>query len=117
MITGVSVALPVLITWVANAAFMPNVPLEEWLYISIAAPAIISLPICAIVLSLLHQLAATKAALVALSEMDPLTDVGNRRHFMNRARQAAYKATLSQEPLTITLIDIDHFKRVNDTYG
>lgn len=117
VITAVSVGLSVLMTWAANALFMPNVPLEEWLYISIAAPAIISPLVSGIVLSLLYQLAEAKAALVTMSETDPLTGVGNRRHFMNRARQAAFEAVSLQTPLCIVLIDIDHFKRLNDSYG
>lgn len=117
VIAAVSIGLSVLMTWAANVAFMPNVPWEEWLYISIAAPAIISPLVSSIVLSLLYQLAEAKAALVTMSETDPLTGVGNRRHFMNRARQAVFEAVSLQAPLSIVLIDIDHFKRLNDNYG
>jgi diguanylate cyclase (GGDEF)-like protein len=116
-ITAVSVVLSVLMTWAGNVVFMPDVPVEEWLYISFIVPAIISPLVSSVVLSLVYQLAEAKAALVTMSETDPLTGVGNRRHFVNRARQALLDAVRLRTPLTIVLLDIDHFKRLNDTYG
>ena len=104
-------------TWIGNVVFMPDVPVEEWLYISFIVPAIIAPLVSSMVLSLLYQLAEAQAALVTMSETDPLTGVGNRRHFVTRARQAVADAVSLQAPLSIVLIDIDNFKRLNDTYG
>jgi len=116
-ITVISTVLSVLMTWVGNVVFMPHVPWEEWLYISFIVPALISPPVSAVVLSLLYQLAEAKAALVTMSETDPLTGVGNRRHFVTRAQDVLAEARQSRTPLSIVLIDIDYFKRLNDTYG
>ncbi|MCC6720346.1 MAG: GGDEF domain-containing protein [Acetobacteraceae bacterium] len=48
---------------------------------------------------------------------DGLTGLNNRRSFDTRLREAAGQAMNSGEPLTLVLIDIDHFKRVNDQWG
>jgi diguanylate cyclase (GGDEF)-like protein len=116
-ITAFSVVVSVLVTWFANAVFMPHVPVEEWLYISAIAPLLISPPISASVLSLLYQLAEARAALVTMAETDPLTGAGNRRYFFDRARLALAEAGARGEPVSIILLDIDRFKRLNDSYG
>ncbi len=48
---------------------------------------------------------------------DGLTKLNNRRSFDSRLREVAGEAMNSGEPLTLVLMDIDHFKRVNDTWG
>lgn len=49
--------------------------------------------------------------------VDPLTQLGNRRHFETRLREEAAYAGRHKEPLTLAMIDVDHFKAINDTYG
>ncbi len=49
--------------------------------------------------------------------VDPLTQLGNRRHFEARLREEAAYSVRHKEPLTLALIDVDHFKSINDTYG
>ena len=48
---------------------------------------------------------------------DPLTAISNRRAFDERLERAILEATETGENLCLALADIDHFKRVNDTYG
>ena len=48
---------------------------------------------------------------------DSLTQVFNRRHFMERLRQEVKRAHRYGTPVSLLLFDIDHFKLVNDTYG
>jgi diguanylate cyclase (GGDEF)-like protein len=116
-ITLVSTVLSVVMTGVANIIFMPDVPWEEWFYISAIVPIIISPIVSSMVLSLLYQLAEAKAALITMSETDPLTGVGNRRGFFKRAEGALARAAREQLPICIVLIDIDHFKLLNDDFG
>ena len=49
--------------------------------------------------------------------IDPLTGIGNRRSFDSSLREAIAAAEKENEPLSLVMIDIDHFKRFNDTYG
>jgi diguanylate cyclase len=53
----------------------------------------------------------------AESLTDPLTGLGNRKHFDRAVDEAVRHALGSGEPLSLLMIDIDHFKIFNDTYG
>ena len=48
---------------------------------------------------------------------DPVTRLYNRRYLIERLREERSHAVRSQSPLVAIMIDIDRFKRVNDTYG
>ena len=52
-----------------------------------------------------------------LSTTDELTGVGNRRYFFTEVNQEWERAKREQTPLGIMLLDLDYFKRLNDTYG
>jgi diguanylate cyclase (GGDEF)-like protein len=54
---------------------------------------------------------------VALAGSDPLTGVANLRKFNERLRAEIDRAERSAEPLTLLMIDLDDFKRVNDEYS
>lgn len=61
-----------------------------------------------------------KAAQIALEELamrDSLTHVYNRRHFIDLASREIVRSARFNHPVTLLMIDIDHFKTVNDTYG
>jgi len=48
---------------------------------------------------------------------DSLTDLANRKHFEEMLGKAIARAVAQRAPLALILIDVDHFKRFNDTYG
>jgi len=48
---------------------------------------------------------------------DHLTRLYNRRYFMNRAGEEIERSLRHQAPLSVLMVDIDHFKAFNDTYG
>jgi diguanylate cyclase (GGDEF)-like protein len=48
---------------------------------------------------------------------DHLTRLYNRRYFMNRAGEEIERSLRHQAPLSVLMVDIDHFKDFNDTYG
>ncbi len=56
-------------------------------------------------------------ALRDMASRDPLTGIYNRRSFMELARQQLARAHRFHEPLAVFVLDVDHFKRINDTYG
>jgi len=52
-----------------------------------------------------------------LARTDPLTGLANRRHFMEMLEREADRCQRYLRPVSIVLLDLDHFKAVNDTHG
>lgn len=63
------------------------------------------------------ELTAANEKLTALAIKDPLTGLSNRRHFDERLLLAFQQMNRSALPYHVMMIDADHFKRVNDTFG
>ena len=72
-------------------------------------------PLLAIALYQRSSFAALKAMRLALT--DPLTGLGNHRHFHERLQRELAVAEQEGKTLTLCLVDIDDFKQVNDRYG
>jgi GGDEF domain-containing protein len=62
-------------------------------------------------------LAVTNARLKVQSERDPLTGLANRRYFQAAIKALAGEAQGGRLAGAVFLIDIDHFKRINDVHG
>lgn len=67
--------------------------------------------------SALEQLAEANSRLRESNRRDALTGVFNRRHFHDVFDQLLRQAHETRQPLGVLLIDLDHFKKVNDTHG
>ncbi|NTV65645.1 MAG: diguanylate cyclase [Oscillochloris sp.] len=70
--------------------------------------------------ALKEDLTARKLAeeeLERLARIDPLSGLYNRRHFFAEAEPLFSRSRQSPYALTAMMLDIDHFKRINDTYG
>jgi diguanylate cyclase (GGDEF)-like protein len=65
----------------------------------------------------LEQLAEANGRLRESNRRDALTGLFNRRHFRELFEQMMRQAAETRQPLGILLIDLDHFKKVNDTHG
>ena len=52
-----------------------------------------------------------------VSHIDPLTYLPNRRQILNDLQHEVLRANRYKTPLSISMMDIDHFKTINDTYG
>lgn len=63
------------------------------------------------------ELAAANARLTILSQTDPLTGIPNRRSFDGRLQAAWTEAKAAKAWIAVASIDIDFFKRLNDTAG
>jgi diguanylate cyclase (GGDEF)-like protein len=69
------------------------------------------------IVELQKALLATNRRLEELSRTDPLTALRNRRAFDTELASRFEHARRYARPLTLAMIDVDHFKRINDTYG
>ncbi len=59
----------------------------------------------------------TIRTLTSMAMLDPLTGLPNRRYTEGRLRSAVRELQMGGAGLAIMMLDIDHFKRVNDRYG
>ncbi len=59
----------------------------------------------------------TEKALSRAARIDPLTGLLNRRAFMARLQEEKIRYLRSGRPFCLAMADIDHFKKINDTYG
>ena len=57
------------------------------------------------------------AILEDLATRDPLTNLFNRRHFLNLAEREWNRAVRYKHPLCALMLDVDHFKQINDQHG
>ncbi len=54
---------------------------------------------------------------LSLALIDPLTKLHNRRYFSTHLASVIRRAAASNKPASLLMIDIDHFKKINDTHG
>jgi diguanylate cyclase (GGDEF)-like protein len=52
-----------------------------------------------------------------LATTDPLTGLRNRRYFQDRLREECARSDRTDHPLSLIMVDLDHFKAVNDAWG
>jgi diguanylate cyclase (GGDEF)-like protein len=83
----------------------------------LAAQAAISIANARLYAEMEERVAARTAELRAMSLRDALTGVGNRKAFDDRLKEEFTRIRRNGNSLALLLIDIDHFKRINDTYG
>jgi diguanylate cyclase (GGDEF)-like protein/PAS domain S-box-containing protein len=58
-----------------------------------------------------------KSELIKLANTDPLTKLANRRYFFDHLELELKRAHRSGRNVSVLLLDLDHFKNINDTYG
>ena len=74
----------------------------------------LSLTSALLVLALRRQMLP---ALISLAQTDSLSGVSNRRAFFETAEQLMLSRRASDVPVVVAVIDVDHFKSINDQYG
>jgi diguanylate cyclase (GGDEF)-like protein len=106
---------------VPAAALFANVDAGEWLaWIALIGLTVAGLIIIAIGLRLARsreRLANVNRELDRLARVDALTGLRNRRDIEEKLIAAVSAAERHGSSLAVLVIDIDHFKRINDTYG
>lgn len=87
---------------------------RQSLYLNLLICLIVTLS----VLALLHRVITRfQGRIEAQATLDSLTGLPNRRGFDLLAAQALQEAQREPKPLTALLLDLDHFKRLNDSHG
>jgi two-component system cell cycle response regulator len=66
---------------------------------------------------LIHQLQEANQELHRIANIDGLTQIANRRYLNHYLNREWLRLRREQQPLTLIMLDIDHFKLYNDTYG
>ncbi|MCR8658772.1 sensor domain-containing diguanylate cyclase [Paenibacillus endoradicis] len=64
-----------------------------------------------------EELIMINESLIELSVTDKLTGLKNRRYFQEKLEDQIINFARKEKPFSLCIIDIDHFKHVNDTYG
>ena len=67
--------------------------------------------------TMVESLRKNREELERLSTTDTLTGLGNRRHLMSLLTQEIERAKRAAQPFSILMLDVDHFKKYNDTHG
>jgi diguanylate cyclase (GGDEF)-like protein len=100
-----------------NVIFQPDAPIamSSWTwYLLFDLP----MPVWALVaIKAREERDRAYAELSKLSVTDPLTGVLNRRGFFDRAIVAVAQSRRTGGPLALIMLDIDHFKAINDNHG
>ncbi len=110
------VALPIIFT----VAAFGLVVYEAFTDLDPFAVALIRLTLLAVVARLgltLWWLSRQRADLEELAASDPLTGLGNYRAFQERLHREVAVAEATDTPVSVVVLDLDHFKVLNDTFG
>jgi len=116
IITLVSVAASILLT-VTALVFTNNPITPITLKIATFVPLLIAPSVTWPIIGLILHMDDLEKRIRQYSHFDELTGLMSRRHFFENAEQYFVIASRYQKSFSILLLDLDHFKEINDTYG
>lgn len=105
--TPLGAALP----WSANTPVFESV----WMTVLSFEALLFTIAIAFILLAMAKE--RTELLHKTASLVDPLTGIANRRAFMEGGALLARRFDSNAKPATVLVIDLDHFKQINDTFG
>lgn len=114
--TALSVALSLLLTVAANLWLRGHVPVVE-IVIGVGIPLVLSPLFLYGFVALVQQLDLAETDLRRLASEDDLTGAYNRRHILALAAREWERSSRYGGALSLLMVDVDHFKNVNDTCG
>lgn len=117
IITLMSVLVSVLVTLavVLGAGSVETLPMD--LTIAVLVPLVVAPLVSHRAMGLLYEVEESRALLQQLAIRDGLTRLYNRRFFMGRLDTELERAQREGNPLSVLLMDLDHFKSINDRFG
>lgn len=86
-----------------------------WVMASALESSVFHIASCFLLLSLAKE--RSEHRLQRLAALDSLTEISNRRDFMGEAARLLRKARRAGKPCAVLMIDLDHFKKINDESG
>jgi diguanylate cyclase (GGDEF)-like protein len=91
----------------------------EDLQLAILATVLLTLMVEALMIfrPMIQRIMVHTAEITRLATTDPLTDLPNRRGFLERCEAERIRAQRHPRPLCLLMLDADRFKHINDTYG
>jgi diguanylate cyclase (GGDEF)-like protein len=99
-----------------NPVLYPNVFAASTMHAAAFIVLFVSTIVIPMAFLLMHR-ERTAAELIRLATIDPLTGLFNRRAFLDLAERELARARRLQSPYVVLMIDLDHFKRINDEFG
>jgi diguanylate cyclase (GGDEF)-like protein len=118
LVTAVSVAMSVSLTWPLMTIASPDgEDLGIALLIAVVVPLIVAPIASHLFIRLVFELERAHADLSQVAIRDSLTQLYNRRHFMDQLQVEAGRHFRTGEPMTLLMIDADRFKSINDAFG
>ncbi|KRA53050.1 GGDEF domain-containing protein [Devosia sp. Root635] len=116
--TMIATTVSVLCT-AAVMLLMPDSRAYFWynMIVAVASPLVSAPGLSLVAISMVYKLNAAQTALTLAAETDALTGVSNRRSFMAQAELAFASTRAGDAPFAVVMIDIDHFKTINDNHG
>lgn len=120
LITIVSILLSVTVTVAVIHLFFPNnttVNLQIGILIATFVPIVVAPITSWYLVGLLLEIHTLEENMRALATYDDLTGLLTRKVFLERAEQLLKIAKRNQQALSVLLVDIDDFKKINDNHG
>ena len=110
------------LTIIITSRFLPSMTLIEMTedqirFFSISSLSFISIAITVGFLIYDTEINCHQDRLNLMAMTDPLTKAVNRRSFYRSGKTLFDKAVVDNKPFSLIILDIDHFKKVNDSYG
>jgi diguanylate cyclase (GGDEF)-like protein len=103
--------LAILLPWAPDSSVFGSV----WLTVLSFEALLFTISIAFILLAMAKERTELRHRTAAL--VDPLTGIANRRSFLQDAGQLAKRHNDDPQPTAVMLIDLDHFKSINDSFG
>ncbi len=100
--------------WLCAEMGSSRVPANYWVYAWNFGVRLVFLMLVAVLLARLREMLVRERA---LSRTDPLTGLLNARSFREIAEGEIARASRYGQPISLAFVDVDNFKRVNDTSG
>ena len=121
LLRGALILISILIVSISiTAIFYRNAPDDEWwraILTGLTIPVIVSPPIILSTIKRNIDIIKLMNQVQVMAFYDDLTGLRNRRAFMQKAETLLAHHNFSEDNIALMIIDIDHFKRVNDIFG